>query len=140
MRIGLLGAGRIGAFHAGTLAAHPDVAELLVADPDPARAGEIAAPARGPGAHRGRRVRGPPGRGDDRHGHGHARRLVARAARAGVPAFCEKPLARDLAGTVAALAAVESAAEAYARTGAAGPGGGGPGGAGGRGRVEAVVA
>ena len=138
MRIGLLGAGRIGAFHAGTLAAHPDVAELPVADPDPARAGGTAA------RHGGRAltVDGVFAARPDAvmiATATHAAR-AARAARAGVPAFCEKPPARDLAGTVAALAAVESAAEAYARTGAAGPGGGGPGGAGGRGRVEAVVA
>ncbi|NUS10973.1 MAG: dehydrogenase, partial [Streptomyces sp.] len=43
MRIGLIGAGRIGAFHAATLRAHPGVGELLVADADPARARQVAA-------------------------------------------------------------------------------------------------
>jgi hypothetical protein len=33
MRVGLLGLGRIGAFHAATLAAHPPADELIVADP-----------------------------------------------------------------------------------------------------------
>lgn len=33
MRVGLLGLGRIGAFHAATLAAHPRADELIVADP-----------------------------------------------------------------------------------------------------------
>ena len=37
MRVGLLGLGRIGAIHAATLAAHPPVAELIVADPAPSR-------------------------------------------------------------------------------------------------------
>ncbi|MFI6795557.1 hypothetical protein [Streptosporangium canum] len=40
MRVGLLGLGRIGAFHAATLAAHPWVDELVVADADAARAAE----------------------------------------------------------------------------------------------------
>jgi len=109
MRVGLLGAGRIGAFHAATLAAHPEVGELVVADADPLRARQVAADygaSTGPvdalfdsrpdavviasatAAHAG---------------------LIARAARAGVPAFCEKPIARDLAGTVAALHEVEAA-------------------------------
>ncbi|NUS16126.1 MAG: Gfo/Idh/MocA family oxidoreductase, partial [Streptomyces sp.] len=35
--------------------------------------------------------------------------LIARAARAGIPAFCEKPVALDLAGTVAALAEAAAA-------------------------------
>ncbi len=35
--------------------------------------------------------------------------LVTRAARAGLPAYCEKPVATDLAGTIAALRAVEAA-------------------------------
>ncbi|WP_245789743.1 hypothetical protein [Streptosporangium canum] len=40
MRVGLLGIGRIGAFHAATPAAHPWVDELVVADADAARAAE----------------------------------------------------------------------------------------------------
>ncbi|NEE26829.1 Gfo/Idh/MocA family oxidoreductase, partial [Streptomyces sp. SID7982] len=35
--------------------------------------------------------------------------LIARAARAGLPVFCEKPIALDLPGTLAALAEVEAA-------------------------------
>jgi myo-inositol 2-dehydrogenase/D-chiro-inositol 1-dehydrogenase len=35
--------------------------------------------------------------------------LIRRAARAGLPAFCEKPIASDLAGTMAALREVEAA-------------------------------
>jgi myo-inositol 2-dehydrogenase / D-chiro-inositol 1-dehydrogenase len=105
MRIGLLGAGRIGAFHAATLAAHPDVAELVIADADPVRARQVAA-AHGAAAR-------PVDALFDRRGRfdalviasataAHAD-LIARAARAGVPAFCEKPIALDLPGTLAAL-------------------------------------
>jgi myo-inositol 2-dehydrogenase/D-chiro-inositol 1-dehydrogenase len=116
MRIGLLGAGRIGAFHAGTLAAHPAVTELVVADADPVRAREVAARLDATALPVDRLLGGRPG------GAGapvdavviasataaHAG-LVTRAARAGVPAFCEKPVAADLAGTVAALDAVAKA-------------------------------
>jgi len=42
MRIGLAGVGRIGAFHAGTLQAIPDVDSLVVADAVPGRAEAVA--------------------------------------------------------------------------------------------------
>ena len=42
MRIGIAGTGRIGAFHARTLAASPLVDGLLVADVDRARAEQVA--------------------------------------------------------------------------------------------------
>ena len=43
MRLGLLGLGRIGAFHAETLAGLPTVEELVINDPVPALAEQIAA-------------------------------------------------------------------------------------------------
>ncbi|HEY5837345.1 Gfo/Idh/MocA family protein [Streptomyces sp.] len=109
MRIGLVGAGRIGAFHAATLAKHPDVGELMVADADPLRAREVAA------AH-GASALSVDALFDSRLDAlviasataAHAG-LIAKAAQAGLPAFCEKPLALDLAGTIAALAVVEAA-------------------------------
>jgi myo-inositol 2-dehydrogenase/D-chiro-inositol 1-dehydrogenase len=109
MRVGLLGAGRIGAFHAATLAAHPEVGELVVADADPLRARQVA-------ADYGASARPVDALFDSRPDAvviasataAHAG-LIARAARAGIPAFCEKPVARDLAGTVAALHEVEAA-------------------------------
>jgi myo-inositol 2-dehydrogenase/D-chiro-inositol 1-dehydrogenase len=109
MRIGLIGAGRIGAFHAGTLQAHPDVGELLVADADPARAEQVAA------GHAGRALSvdqlfaaRPDALVIASATAAHAT-LIGRAAAAGVPAFCEKPIALDLHGTVAALDAVAAA-------------------------------
>ncbi|MDV9198976.1 Gfo/Idh/MocA family oxidoreductase, partial [Streptomyces sp. Wh19] len=42
MRIGLIGTGRIGSFHAGVLARHPEVDDLVVTDTDGARAAEVA--------------------------------------------------------------------------------------------------
>ncbi|MBB6344983.1 Gfo/Idh/MocA family protein [Nonomuraea muscovyensis] len=93
MRVGLLGLGRIGAFHAATLAAHPLVDELIVADPvrtsphgrpgDPfdADAVVIATPT-----------------------STHAELLIE-ACRRGVPAFCEKPAAVGVKETLEVLAA-----------------------------------
>ncbi|MBF8192813.1 Gfo/Idh/MocA family oxidoreductase [Nonomuraea sp. K274] len=93
MRVGLLGLGRIGAFHAATLAAHPLVDELIVADPVRAspygRTGDpfesdavvIATPTAT-----------------------HAE-LIVRACERGIPAFCEKPVAGTVAETVKVLEA-----------------------------------
>ncbi|MFI6943744.1 Gfo/Idh/MocA family oxidoreductase [Streptomyces sp. NPDC050418] len=110
MRIGLIGAGRIGSFHAAVLSRHRDVGSLLIADADPARAsrlaqrlGETAAPG----------VREIFNWGVDAlvitaATSAHAA-LIEQAARAGLPVFCEKPIALDLPGTKAALAQVDAA-------------------------------
>ncbi len=100
MRIGLAGVGRIGAFHAATLAAIDDVEQVVVTDALPDAASRLA----------------------DEHDYelspdldhlldrvdalviatstpGHAPTLRTAVA-AGVPTFCEKPLATTLAETV----------------------------------------
>ncbi|MEV6165659.1 Gfo/Idh/MocA family oxidoreductase [Streptomyces sp. NPDC052052] len=110
MRIGLIGTGRIGSFHAEVLARHPEVDTLLVTDTDPARAAEVA--------HRvgATAVDGAAemfGAGLDAvviasATSAHAE-LIGRAARAGLPAFCEKPIALDLPGTLSALREVDRA-------------------------------
>ncbi len=110
LRVGLLGAGRIGSFHAGALAATEGVGELVIADAEPARARALAG-----------RVAGARAVGSAEEvlaasdavviataTSAHAE-LITRAARAGLPAFCEKPLALDPAGTAAALREVEAA-------------------------------
>lgn len=101
MKVGLLGAGRIGSKHAEVLAAHPAVASLLIADEQPDRAQSLAR-ALGPKATAASVsevfstvaalvVAAPtPAHGD----------LLLRAAAAGLPTFCEKPLADTLARTV----------------------------------------
>ncbi|MGW0560562.1 Gfo/Idh/MocA family protein [Streptomyces sp. NPDC003016] len=110
MRIGLIGTGRIGSFHAGVLSRHREVGALLVTDTDTARAVAVADRL---GATAAPSV-------DEIFAWGvdavviasatsaHAE-LIGRAARAGLPAFCEKPIALDLAGTLGALREVDAA-------------------------------
>ncbi|MEU1494223.1 Gfo/Idh/MocA family oxidoreductase [Streptomyces sp. NPDC005776] len=110
MRIGLLGTGRIGSFHAGVLARHPAVEALVVADIDPARAAAVAGRT---GAHAVTTATELFDAGVDAvviasATSAHAE-LIGRAARAGLPAFCEKPVALDLAGTLRALREAERA-------------------------------
>ncbi|WP_221359898.1 Gfo/Idh/MocA family protein [Streptomyces beigongshangae] len=111
MRIGLIGTGRIGTFHATALSRHREVGgSLIVTDADPARARRLAD-----------RLGATAAPGVDQifawgvdavvitaatSAHGE---LIGRAARAGLPVFCEKPIALDLAGTLRAIAEVEAA-------------------------------
>jgi myo-inositol 2-dehydrogenase / D-chiro-inositol 1-dehydrogenase len=104
VRLGLLGLGRIGAFHATTLRALPVVDSLVLGDLDPARAAEVAdelgAEAVGSVDHLFRA--GLDGvviaTGSDAHPA-----LLCAAVDAGLPAFCEKPLARELPQSVEVL-------------------------------------
>ncbi|MEU8520110.1 Gfo/Idh/MocA family oxidoreductase [Streptomyces sp. NBC_01216] len=110
MRIGLIGTGRIGAFHAGALARHPAVGSLVLADADTPRAARVAGAL---GAQAVPTVDALLGDALDAvvitsATATHAG-LIALAARAGLPAFCEKPIALDVPGTLGALRAVESA-------------------------------
>ncbi|MGN9840800.1 Gfo/Idh/MocA family protein [Nonomuraea sp. H19] len=95
MRVGLLGLGRIGAFHAATLAAHPLVDELIVADP--VRTSPYGRP-------------GDPFESDAvviaTPTSTHAE-LIIKACERGIPAFCEKPVAGTVAETVKVLEAAE---------------------------------
>jgi myo-inositol 2-dehydrogenase/D-chiro-inositol 1-dehydrogenase len=110
MRIGVIGTGRIGTFHANTLSRHRDVGSLILTDVEPARAQELAlrlGETAAPGV-------------DEIFKWGvdavvitaatsaHAE-LIGRAARSGLPVFCEKPIALDLPGTLLAITEVETA-------------------------------
>ncbi|WP_210584752.1 Gfo/Idh/MocA family oxidoreductase [Streptomyces sp. GESEQ-35] len=110
MRIGVIGTGRIGTIHANTLSRHRDVGSLILTDAEPARAQELA-----------QRLGETAAPGVDeifRWGvdavvitaatSAHAD-LIGRAARSGLPVFCEKPIALDLPGTMQAIAEVETA-------------------------------
>ncbi|MEU8265690.1 Gfo/Idh/MocA family oxidoreductase [Sphaerisporangium sp. NPDC049002] len=102
MRVGLLGLGRIGAFHATTLAAHPEVGELIVSDADEVRAKEVAG-----------RVGALVGDAFETDAvvvatptSTHAE-LILRACDAGVPVFCEKPVAPGIEETARVVEAAD---------------------------------
>ena len=98
LRIGVVGAGRIGAFHVRTLLALGGIASVTVCEPDAAQAARLT-------AELGVAVVATP---DDLIASGvdavvvatptslHAP-MIRLAAHAGLPAFCEKPVALDLA-------------------------------------------
>ncbi|MFD5144528.1 Gfo/Idh/MocA family oxidoreductase [Streptomyces sp. NPDC058401] len=110
MRIGLIGTGRIGSFHAAALARQADAGSLLLADADPARAVRLADRL---GATAAPTVEQIFTWGVDAlvvscATEGHAD-LVVRAVRGGLPVFCEKPVAPDLGRTLAVLREVAAA-------------------------------
>ncbi|MFJ6664603.1 Gfo/Idh/MocA family oxidoreductase [Streptomyces sp. NPDC091383] len=110
MRIGVIGTGRIGTLHANTLSRHREVGSLILTDADPVRAQRLA--------HRIGETAAPGVDEIFRWGvdavvistatAAHAE-LIGRAARSGLPVFCEKPIALDLPGTLQALAEVAAA-------------------------------
>ncbi len=109
MRVGLVGAGRIGAFHARTLADHPEVSEIVVTDPMPDRAEEVA-------AETGADVAADAAAMLDRidamvvaAATGVHAEMMHMAAGAGLPVFCEKPIATDLPATDAVVERVRAA-------------------------------
>ena len=96
MRIGLLGLGRIGAFHAETLTGLPAVEELVISDPVPELAEQAA-------ERFGARIAGSPEAVLASGVDGvviaaptplHAE-LIELCVAAALPTFCEKPLAHD---------------------------------------------
>ena len=109
MRVGVIGLGRIGLYHARILRAHPDVASLTVVDADPERtraaAEELEAdPAAGVDDLLGRVDTVLIATSTDTHAA-----LIHAGVDAGLPVFCEKPVALDLASTTAVVAHVRAA-------------------------------
>lgn len=109
MRIGIVGVGRIGSFHARTLAADPAVSDLVVIDPSTEAA---AAVANAVGAAVAADLDSLLQRDLDAllvtsATHTHADVLRA-GLRAGIPTFCEKPVAASLPETID-LARLEAA-------------------------------
>lgn len=101
MKIGLAGAGRIGAFHATTLDELAVVEAIVVADADPGRAHALADRIDAAGAVDSvDRLfdSGLDGLVVAAATNAHAA-LVTRAVDAGLPVFCEKPIAPDVDGT-----------------------------------------
>ncbi|MFJ4876549.1 Gfo/Idh/MocA family oxidoreductase [Streptomyces sp. NPDC088745] len=108
MRIGLMGTGRIGSFHAGVLSRHPAVGSLVLADADAGRAAEVAARVGAEFTPAEDLLTGLDALVIASATAAHAE-LIGRAARAGLPVFCEKPIAVDLPGTLEALREVTAA-------------------------------
>jgi myo-inositol 2-dehydrogenase/D-chiro-inositol 1-dehydrogenase len=113
MRIGLAGVGRIGAFHARILARIPAVDSVIVADANGARAREIA-------ERLGVEIADSPqallNSGLDAlvitaptRAHPD---LIVRGAEAGLPVFCEKPVAPDIESTLEVIKRVGGAGAA----------------------------
>jgi myo-inositol 2-dehydrogenase / D-chiro-inositol 1-dehydrogenase len=101
MRIGLVGVGRIGAFHAATLKGLDSVEQVVVSDADPARARAVAKELdceTVPDVEALFRA-GLDGVAICAPTSFHAE-LIGRAQDARLATFCEKPLASDLAGTL----------------------------------------
>ena len=110
MKIGLLGAGRIGALHAGVLANDPGVDQILVGDADPERAEAVAGRVGGEsGPIEAVLASGPDAVVIAASTPAHAP-LIRAAAEAGIPAFCEKPIALDLGETEEIMRVVEDSA------------------------------
>ncbi len=101
MRIGLVGVGRIGVFHASTLRGLPGVDSLIVTDADLNRARQVAAEleARTAGSVAELLCAGVDALVIAAATGAHPE-LIKRAVRAGVPVFCEKPVAPDVKGTL----------------------------------------
>ncbi|MEU4235749.1 Gfo/Idh/MocA family oxidoreductase [Actinoplanes sp. NPDC026619] len=104
MRIGLIGLGRIGAFHAGTLSGIPAIDSLVVTDVAPDRIKHVvdlygAEAAGSVGALLGADVDGViVAAGTDMHAD-----LILACVAAGLPVLCEKPVARSGAEGAALL-------------------------------------
>lgn len=109
MRVGLIGAGRIGVFHAQTLVDHPDVSAVIVTDPLAERAAAVAADSGCTAAADAESMIGDIdamviAAGTDAHAP-----MMHLAADSGIPVFCEKPIAVDLATTNAVVDHIRSA-------------------------------
>jgi len=101
MRIGLVGVGRIGAFHAATLKGLDSVEQVIVADTDTSRAQAVAKELDCEAARDVESLlrAGLDGVAICAPTSSHAE-LIGRAQDAGLITFCEKPVASDLAGTL----------------------------------------
>ena len=109
MRIGVVGVGRIGAFHASTLKGLPAIDQVAVADVDPDRAAVVAKDLEVEHVADidALLASGLDGLVITAATSAHAG-LIGRAVTAGVTTFCEKPVAHDLATTLDVVENVEA--------------------------------
>ena len=107
MRVAQLGAGRIGAMHAGILAGLLEPGALVVADEDPPRATAVAAATGATAATLEDAIATADALVVAASSSAHPELIRAGIAR-GVPTFCEKPLATDLGETQRIAVEVEA--------------------------------
>jgi myo-inositol 2-dehydrogenase/D-chiro-inositol 1-dehydrogenase len=107
VRVALLGAGRIGALHARLLAAHDDVDAVLVGDVDAARAEEVAASVGGRAAPIDAVLAEDADVAVITAATSAHAELIGACLDAGLPTFCEKPIALGLEETAAVVERVE---------------------------------
>ena len=107
MRVAQLGAGRIGAMHAGILAGLVEPGSLVVADPDQDRAAAVAATvgARATGVEQA--IASADALVIAASSSAHPE-LIRAGIERGIPIFCEKPLATDLAETQRIVVEIEA--------------------------------
>lgn len=107
MRVGIAGVGRIGALHAENVVGLIGPDAVLIADADAGRAANVAEKlgTQAVGGVEELFAAGIDGLVIAVPTDAHAA-LVVRAVQAGIPVFCEKPIAPDIAGTMAVLDAV----------------------------------
>ena len=109
MKVALLGAGRIGRLHARLLSATPGIDALVIADAAPERAAEAAAEV---GAEAAATIEAALDAAQAvviaAATTAHAE-LIRAAADRGLPTFCEKPLAEDIAATIAVARDIQAA-------------------------------
>ncbi len=107
MRVGLIGAGRIGRLHARLLSATPGIDEVFIADADTSRAAEVAAEVGAtPAGSIEDLIRAVDATVIAAATTAHAE-LIRASIGAGRPTFCEKPLAADLAATISVADDIE---------------------------------
>jgi myo-inositol 2-dehydrogenase / D-chiro-inositol 1-dehydrogenase len=113
LRIGIAGVGRMGAFHAGILGRLPGVDSVVVADSDRARVRDVAGRLRLDSAESPEALLRS---GIDAlviaTATGAHPEFIVSAATAGLPVFCEKPVAPDIEGTLAVITRLGAAAAA----------------------------
>lgn len=108
MRVALLGAGRIGRLHARLLAGLLDPSDLVIADVDPARAAEVAAQVGALADGVEEALAAADALVIAASSTAHAGLIRAGLAR-GLPIFCEKPPAPDLAETARLVDEIDAA-------------------------------
>lgn len=110
MRIGVIGVGRIGAYHAETLRDLHGVDTVVITDPDPARLADVGAALNLQTAPDVDTLLGTVDAVLIASPTSSHAELIGRGADAGLPMFCEKPISLDLASTRDVVARVAAAA------------------------------